>query len=72
LSEAKDTELDCDAFLDIMAEYVEACVDCRPLEGTLLSANEHAQRCCQCGEESQAVIAMMRKTEGEDTSGGKS
>lgn len=52
-------EIDCEAFLGVMAEYAEVRVQQRPLPSRLVAAREHERLCANCREECAALTAML-------------
>jgi hypothetical protein len=58
--ETHDDEIDCDAFLSIMAPYAEARAEGRALPPALTLAEEHERLCANCREECHALMDLLR------------
>jgi hypothetical protein len=55
----RDTEIDCDEFLAVMAVVAEAHAAHRALPASLVLAAEHEERCPTCREECAALVETI-------------
>jgi hypothetical protein len=52
-------EIDCEEFLEVMAAYVEAVADGKPLPESLRKAHAHEPLCASCAEECRALFDVL-------------
>ena len=57
--ETHDVEIDCEAFLSLMATCAEARADGRPFPEGLEKAFDHERLCVNCREEFAALVEMV-------------
>lgn len=57
--ETEPTEIDCEAFLTLMAQYVEARAEGHALPPALAGAAAHERLCANCREESRALLEII-------------
>ena len=60
LSETHAQEIDCEQFLERMAQYVELRVAEQSLPDGFARVEEHERLCANCREECQALVELVR------------
>jgi hypothetical protein len=57
--ETHDDEIDCEQFLTVMAEYVEARHEGRGMPAAFAQAEQHERLCANCREEAHALAGLL-------------
>ena len=61
LGETHTHELDCEQFLEHMAQYAELRAAGQPVPDALAAVEAHEALCANCREECQALLAAIRR-----------
>lgn len=62
LAHTRPDELDCDACFDAMDRFAELVMQGLPAHEALPLVHDHLQRCTDCREEFEALLAALRET----------
>jgi hypothetical protein len=60
LSVTREYELNCNEFLDMMAEFAERELADKPVPEALEAMQHHLTLCAQCSEEYEALLTALK------------